>query len=63
MRKMTTVWVHTDDQINSIGSGKRRVRYTTHPTRKGYVKVYPMSEGYPVIMGRAEFEELIEEVD
>jgi hypothetical protein len=53
------VWVHSDAQLDGIGSGIRRVRYKDHPTRKGYVKIYPMHEGYPKVMGRAEFEELV----
>ena len=53
------VWIHSDNQLDSIGSGIRRVKYMVHPTRKGYVKVYAMEEGYPVVMGQAEFEKLV----
>jgi hypothetical protein len=56
-------WVWADGQLPGIGSGRRRVKVTDHPTRKGYVKVYSMSEGYPVVMGRDEFEALVVQVD
>jgi len=58
---MKTVWVWTQDELGSIGSGMRRVKYTDHPRKKNFVKVYPANDegAYPQILSRAAFEALI----
>jgi hypothetical protein len=61
---MKTVWVWTADELDRIGSGRRRVKVTAHPRKKGWVKVYPVHDetAWPHVMRQADFDKLVVEV-
>ena len=59
-REFDIDWIWSDDELDAIGSGVRRVRWTPHPRKKEVVKVYPVhGDSNPVLVSEERFIQLL----